>query len=59
MRCCNNYVGGAATNQCGCVDSCNTGCNGMGFSCIIDLIILLIVLQFLTQIICGLQCDDC
>ena len=34
-----------------------TGDRG-GFSCVINLIIILIVLQFLSQLICGLQCGD-
>lgn len=54
MTCCNTpYAANACAAHCGDV------CGGDGFSCIINLIIILIVLQFLTQIICGLQCDAC
>ena len=40
--------------------SCDCGCgNSGGFSCIINLIIILIVLEFLSNIICGLDCQIC
>ena len=44
--CNNGRVSGAYDRGCG-----SSGCNS-GFSCVINLIIILIVLQFLTQIIC-------
>lgn len=34
-------------------------CAGNSFSCIINLIIILVVLQFLTQILCDNSCDIC
>ncbi|MEG1537535.1 MAG: hypothetical protein RR387_04555 [Clostridiales bacterium] len=45
-----------ATNHMDCMDN-NSNCMGDGFSCIINLIIVLIVLQFLTQIICNTSCN--
>ena len=48
MNCCNNNY--SAANCCSNVSGCG---NDSGFSCIINLIIILIVLQFLTQIICD------
>lgn len=38
-------------------NSCFGG--GEGFSCIINLIIILVVLQFLTSILCPTTCDIC
>lgn len=57
MGCNKNYATAGASYNNAC-DNTYGGC-GSGFSCIINLIIILIVLQFLTQIICGLQCDQC
>lgn len=53
----------------GCFNNSNSVCNncnsessdvcGGGFNCIINLIVILIILQFLTQILCGCNGDDC
>ncbi len=57
MVCYNNYAQPAAENN-----SCGgsiLGCGEKGFSCIINLIIILVVLQFLTNILCSTTCDMC
>ena len=54
-------AGASCGNGCG-TAACGSGnmtgsCDGGGFSCVINLIIILIVLLFLTQLICGLNCE--
>jgi len=34
-------------------------CNSDVFGCIVNLIIIMVVLQFLTQILCSTTCDVC
>lgn len=45
----------AQTQECDC---CSSGGKN-AWSCIINLIIILIVLQFLSQLICNTSCDSC
>ena len=66
--CCNNNGGnngcsapncgnGCAGATCAAYDNCGGSSCNSGFSCVVNLIIILIVLQFLTQIISGLNCE--
>ncbi len=61
MVCYNAYSQPAMDNNCqNACASDNSFCGGgNGFSCIINLIIILVVLQFLTQILCNTTCDMC
>ncbi len=54
MNCYTNCT--QTNNRMECADT-GCGCMGDGFSCIVNLIIVLIVLQFLTQIICSTRCE--
>lgn len=57
MACQGNYCNTRSAGAMNCqMDSCGSSCDS-GFSRIVNLIIILVVLQFLTEIICGLSCD--
>ena len=57
MVCYNNYTQPVMDNS---NQNCSCMCgNGKGFSCIINLIIILVVLQFLSQLLCSTTCDIC
>jgi|GEM_PF-2690259 len=56
---CYNNCGNACTA--GAMNACPTGnksCVG-GFGRVINVIVILIVLQFLTQLLCDTSCDIC
>lgn len=58
MVCYNNYNQPAMDKKCS--NNCSCGCGSeSSLSCIINLIIIVVVLQFLSQIICSTSCDVC
>ena len=60
MVCYNAYSQPEMDNTQNACASNNGFCGGgNSFACIINLIIILVVLQFLTQILCNTTCDMC
>jgi len=55
----NGYACAGAATQAQECDNNNSCGNNSTWSCIINLIIILIVLQFLTQLLCNNSCDSC